>query len=100
MLEFLLGVSSTKYLKMKILLILIVGILIIGVATALITNIVNVDFNEKVLAIDTTRICQITILSNVISKCTKDTLKTINVDQNVLSITKNNKTGIIRVRNG
>ncbi len=93
--------KSENKMKKKIL-ILIFGIILIGIVGFIGTvslGIVEMDFTEKVLIISTEKICEVELLSNVFeSKCTEYTPKKINVDESIISITKNPKTGVIRVQ--
>lgn len=82
----------------KILLFLILGIFLLGIITAVSFSLSNKDFTEKVLTISTEKICEAELLSNVFTKvCNKNTPKEIIVDENIISITKDPKTGVIRV---
>ncbi len=82
-----------------ILLILILGIFLLGILGAVSLGIIEVDFTEKVLTISTEKICDAELLSNILEKkCNKDTPKEIDVSQSILSITKNPKTGVIKVQ--
>ncbi|KKK78256.1 hypothetical protein LCGC14_2845410, partial [marine sediment metagenome] len=75
------------------------GIFLLGIIGAISLGIIEVDFTEKVLTISTEKICDAELLSNVLEKkCNKDTPKEINVSQSILSITKNPKTGVIKVQ--
>lgn len=83
----------------KLILFLIIGIFLLGILGAVSLGIIEVDFTEKVLTISTEKICDAELLSNVLEKkCNKDTPKEINVSQSILSITKNPKTGVIKVQ--
>jgi len=86
-------------LKMKILLLLLIlGTLLIGFVAAIGFGIVDVNFKERVLTISTQKICQAELLSNV-QICNPRTPSSIDVDKNIISITKNSE-GVIRVKNG
>ena len=81
-----------------IIIILILGIFLLGIITAVSFSIIDVNFTEKVLTINTEKICEAELLSNVFTKvCNKNTPKEIIVDENIISITKDPKTGVIRV---
>ena len=81
----------------KILLFLVLGVFLLGIMTAV--SLSNKDFTEKVLTISTEKICEVELLSNVLSKrCNKNTPKEISVDEDIISITKNLKTGVIRIK--
>lgn len=83
----------------KIILILILGLFLIGIVGAVSLGIIEVDFTEKVLTISTAKICEVELLSNVLEKqCTKDTPKEIDISETNIMITKNPKTGVIKVQ--
>ncbi len=83
----------------KILLILVIGVFLIGIIGAFSLSIVEVDFTEKVLTISTEKICEVELISNVFeSKCNKDTPKEIDISESSIIITKNPKTGVIKVQ--
>ena len=82
-----------------IIIILILGIFLLGIITAVSFSIIDVNFTEKVLTISTEKICQVELLSNILNKrCSKNTPKEIDVDENIISITKDPKTGVIRIK--
>lgn len=85
---------------MKIIMtILILGILLLAFVGAISLGIIEVDFTEKVLTISTEKICEVEMLSNVLDKrCNKDTPEELDIDNSVISITKNPKTGVIKVQ--
>ena len=85
-------------MKKKIIIGLIVGILLLGIIGAVAFEIIDKDFTEKVLTISTEKLCEVEMLGNVFNKkCNKDTQKKINIDENIISITKDTKTGVIRI---
>ncbi len=83
----------------KILIISMITILLLGVIGAVtIFTLLDKDFTEKVLTISTEKLCEVEMLGNVFNKkCNKDTQKKINIDENIISITKDTKTGVIRI---
>ncbi len=89
-------------MKKKLILILIFGIILMGIVGFIGTvslGIVEVDFKEKVLVISTEKICEMELLSNILeSKCNKDTPEEININESLLRITKDPKTGVIKVQ--
>ena len=86
----------------KIILILIFGIILIGIVGFIGTvslGIVEMDFTEKVLIISTEKICEVELLSNMLeSKCSEKTPEEININESLLRITKDPKTGVIKVQ--
>ena len=85
---------------MKILLtIIILGILSLAFVGAISLGIIDEDFTENVLTISTSKICNVRTLSNVLTICDKTTPTEININQDILSITKNPKTNEVRIRN-
>ena len=83
----------------KIILFLVLGIFLLGIITAVSFSIIDVNFTEKVLTISTEKICEVELLSNVLNKrCNKNTPKEIDVNEDIISITKNPKTGVIKVK--
>ena len=84
---------------MKIIIILIIGIFLLGIIGAVGLGIIEVDFTEKVLTISTAKICEAELLSSIIKKnCNKDTPEEIDIIQSNILITKNPKTGDIKVQ--
>ncbi len=82
----------------KIILFLVLGIFLLGIITAVSFGIIKGDFTEKVLTIDTGKLCEMELTKNVLSKqCTKDTPKEIDISESSISITKNPKTGVIKI---
>lgn len=82
-----------------IILILILGIFFVGIIGAVSLGIVEVDFTEKVLTISTQKICDAELLSNIFEKkCDKYTPKEIDISESNILITKNPKTGAIKVQ--
>ena len=76
------------------------GILFLAGVGAVSLGIIDTDFTEKVLTISTAKICEVELLSNVFEKqCDKNTPTEINVDSDMISITKNPKTGVIKIKN-
>ncbi len=85
----------------KILLTIILGIFLLGIITAISISLTDKDFTEKVLTISTEKICEAELLSNVLTKvCNKDTPKEIDISDSNIQITKNPKTGVIKVEYG
>ena len=83
----------------KTLLFLVLGIFLLGIIGAVGLGIIEVDFTEKVLTISTEKICEVELLSNVLNKrCNKNTPKEIDISDSDISITKNPKTGVIKVQ--
>ena len=83
----------------KIMLFLVLGIFLLGITAAVSFGIIKGDFTEKVLTISTEKICEVELLSNVLTKrCNKNTPKEIDVDENIISITKDPKTGVIKIK--
>ncbi len=82
-----------------IILILILGVFLLGIIGAVGLGIIEVDFTEKVLTISTAKICEAELLSSIIKKnCNKDTPEEIDISESGISITKNPKTGVIKVQ--
>lgn len=83
----------------KIILFLILGSFLLGIIGAVGLGIIEVDFTEKVLTISTEKICEAELLSSIINKnCDKYTPAKIDVDENIISITKNPKTEVMKVK--
>lgn len=85
---------------MKIIMtILILGILLLAFVGAISLGIIEVDFTEKVLTISTEKICEVEMLSNILDKkCDKNTPEELDIDNSVITITRNPKTGVIKVQ--
>lgn len=82
-----------------IILILVLGIFLLGIIGAVGLGIIEVNFTEKVLTISTVEICEAELLSSIIKKnCDKDTPEEIDISQSGILITKNPKTGAIKVQ--
>ncbi len=79
--------------------ILIIGIFLLGIIGAVGLGIIEADFTEKVLTISTEKICEAEILSNFLTKkCSEYTPKEIDISQSNILITKDPKTGVIKVQ--
>ena len=86
----------------KIIIILILGITLIGIVgfiSAVSLGIIEVDFTDKVLTISTKGVCDAENSLSATKLCDKDTSKTIDVSDSKLSILRDSKTGVIRVKN-
>ena len=88
-------------IKMKIILtIIILGILLLAFVGAVSLRIIETDFTKKVLTISTAKICEVELLKNIFEKrCDENTKTEININQDILSITKDPKTKVVRIRN-
>ncbi len=86
---------------MKIILtIIILGVLCLAFVGAVSLGIIETDFTEKVLKNSTAKMCEVELLNNLLDKkCDKNTPSEIDTKQDVLSITRDPKTNIVRVRN-
>ncbi len=86
---------------MKIIItIIILAVLLLAFVGAVSLGIIDKDFTEDVLTISTTKLCQMETLSNILEKrCNKDTPTEININQEIISVTKNPKTKVVRIRN-
>jgi len=86
---------------MKIIItIIILGILCLAFVGAISIGIIENDFTEEVLKIDSTKICEFELLSNIFEKrCDKNTLTEKPINQEILSVTKDPKTKVVRIRN-
>ncbi len=85
---------------MKIIItIIILGILLLVFVGAVSLGIIKTDFTKEVLKIDTIKICEAELLSNIFNKkCDKNTPSEINISSSMISIIKNPKTGAIKVQ--
>ncbi len=86
---------------MKIILtIIILGIFLLAFVGAVSLGVIETDFTEKVLKIDSTKLCEIELLKNVFEKrCDENTKTEININQDILSVTRDPKTKVVRIKN-
>ncbi len=86
---------------MKIIItIIVLGILLLAFVGAVSLGIIETDFTEKVLKIDSIKLCETEILKNVFEKkCDKDTLTEKDINQKIISVTRDPKTKAMRWRN-